>query len=181
MTRVRNRLLVRTAAPASEPLTLTETKLYLRVDHASDDALITDLIVSARTTAEEWLKASLITQSWKLAFDDHADEVIELPMGPAASIISVTAVDRDGSTQTIASGLYSLNAAKNQLMLDSPLFGFRIEIVYAAGYGDASAVPKPIKYGMLKHIAEMYDHRGGESSIPEQAVRLYLPFREVRV
>ena len=56
-------------------------------------------------------------------------------------------------------------------------------MVYATGYGDATMVPKPIKQGILSHIAYMYDSRAeaGEMVLPEQAVGLYAPYREVRL
>lgn len=180
MSSICSRLLVRTVAPASEPLTLSETKNYLRVDHTADDAIITDLITSARMAAEEWLKRSLITQTWKLAYDDYVSESIPLAMGPVTAISSVIIVARDGTTQTASSDTYYLNAAKDTVLFDSMIIGFRIEITYNTGYGSASAVPRPIKYGMLSHIAAMYDNRG-DHKIPEQSTALYLPFREVRL
>jgi uncharacterized phiE125 gp8 family phage protein len=183
MSNNRNRLLTRISAPASEPLTLAEAKLYLRVDHNNDDTLIGDLIVAARMIAESWLKRSLITQSWKIAYDDYVCERIPLHMGPVNSITSVVIVNRDGTTQAISSTTYYLNAARDTLIIDNVIFGFRIEISYATGYGAASAVPTPIKQGLLEHIAAMYDNRGeaGETSLPDQTVRLYMPFREIRL
>lgn len=177
----RNRLLTRTSAPATEPLTLAEAKLYLRVDNTDEDTLISDLIVAARMMAETWLRRSLITQAWKIAYDDGIPEDVQLPMGPVNSVSSVVAVNRDASVQVIDSAGYWLDAAQNRLMLDNPLLGFRIEITYATGYGDAAAVPTPIKQGMLAHIAALYDSRGenGETSLPEQAAALYAPFREM--
>jgi uncharacterized phiE125 gp8 family phage protein len=179
----RSRLLKRIMAPATEPLTLAETKLYLRVDGSEDDPLIGDLIVAARMTAEEWLKRSLITQSWKLAYDDYAHELVSLPMGPVNSVSSVVVVNRDTTTQTMDDTTYYLNAAKNTLILDTIIFGFRVEITYVTGYGDATAVPTPIKQGMLEHIAAMYDERGdiNEVALPGQTMRLYMPFREVQL
>ncbi|MBY0407045.1 MAG: head-tail connector protein, partial [Rickettsiales bacterium] len=55
----RSRLLERATAPVAEPLTLAETKLYLRVSGGDEDALIGDMIASARIMAEQWLRRSL--------------------------------------------------------------------------------------------------------------------------
>lgn len=177
----RSRLLTRVAAPADEPLSLAEAKLYLRVDHDAEDLLINDLIVSSRMTAEDWLKRSLITQSWKLAYDACLPECVALPMGPVNSVTSVTVVNRDNTTQEIDSDTYYLNAAKDTLIFDSAVIGFRIEIVYSTGFGAGPAVPRPIKQGMLAHIASMYDHRteAQYAVLPTQAISLYMPFRGV--
>ena len=180
MTMFRSRMLARVVAPVSEPLTLSEAKLYLRVDHGNEDVLINDLIVAARMTAEHWLKRSLMTQSWKLAYDDCVPEEVYLPMGPVNSVSSVAIVDSEGGTDTLDSDHYTLSANKDVLAFDTVPSGFRIEIVYATGYGDATAVPRPIKLGMLSHIAAMYDGRGeGGAALPAQSAGLYMPFREV--
>ena len=42
-------------APATEPVTLAEAKLFAKASGTTDDTLITDLIVGARKLAEEWL------------------------------------------------------------------------------------------------------------------------------
>ncbi len=49
------RKLVQASAPASEPVTLAEAKLYLRVDAATEDTLIGELITAARVAAEQYL------------------------------------------------------------------------------------------------------------------------------
>lgn len=179
----RSRLLERVTAPAAEPLTLAEAKLYLRVDTDDDDSAIGDMIVAARLAAEQSLKKSLITQSWKLAFDDYLPEKVALPMGPVDAITSVKTIDRDENEQIISADVYYLNAAKDMLMLDSILFSFRVEIVYQTGYGAAADVPEAIRHGMLAHIAAMYDLRGQDTltAIPAQALQLYAPYREVRL
>ena len=179
----RNRLLTRITAPASEPLTLAEAKLYLRIDRHHEDTLLSDLIVAVRMIAESWMRCSLISQSWKLAYDGAIAESIWLPMGPVNSIISVVIVNQDTTTQTIDPSTYWLNAAQNAMVMLGPLIGFRIEITYNTGYGDAATIPRPIKQGLLTHLAAMYDSRGetGEMALPEQTVALYMPFREVRL
>lgn len=179
----RNRLLLRIADPESEPVTMSDAKLYLRIDDNNNDALVSDLIIAARIIAENWLRKSLITQTWKLAYDYGVPPVVGLPMGPINAISSVIIFNRDGTNTTLDPSTYYLNAAQNALVLNSVLISFQIEITYTAGYGDATTVPKPIKQGMLAHIAAMYDSRGeaGETDLPEQTVALYMPFREVRL
>ncbi len=175
-----NRLLVRTSAPATEPLTLGETKSYLRIDHDDEDSLVGDLIVTARMHAENWLRRSLISQAWKLGYDECAPMKISLPMGPVSAITSVTIINRDNSSSVVSDECYSLNSAMTMLRFDIPLHGFQIEVAYDTGYGATGAhVPSPIRQGMLNHIAVLYDARGeGNSAMPEQSVSLYMPFRE---
>lgn len=183
MNDVRKFLLERIEAPASEPLTLEETKLYLRVDSDVEDSLIEDLIVAARMAAEQFLRQSLMMQSWKLAYDDYLPEFVRLPMGPVTGVESVTVISRTGDEQVITDNYYYLNAARDMLILDSVLFGHRVEVMYDTGYGDAADVPSPIRGGLLAHIAAMYDLRGEHAPhpLPDQAVRLYMPFREIRL
>jgi uncharacterized phiE125 gp8 family phage protein len=189
MSSYRNRLLSRVTAPAYEPMTLAEAKLYLRINTVSEDSLISDLIVAARMAAESYLSRSLITQTWKLAYNDYIPNTVFLPMGPVIAITNVTIYNPDGSSQIVDSVGYYLNAAKDSLVMNSPLFalnigiGSRIEITYTAGYGDSSAVPKPIKFGMLAHMAALYDSRGtmSDGMLPEQSSQLYAPFREMKL
>lgn len=179
----RPQLLRRVTAPASEPVSVSEAKLYLRVDSTAEDTLIGDLITAARMVAEGWLKQSLIAQTWKLAFDDGVKNSVFLPMGPVTSIASVVAFAQDGGSQAVSANGYWLNAAMNALVMDAPLLSFRVEITYNTGYGAAADVPKPIKQGMLAHIADLYENRGeaGNAVLPAQAAALYMPFREVQL
>lgn len=169
-------------SPASEPLTLTETKNYLKISGSDDDDLITDLIKATRQTAEKFLKSSLIEQSWKLSYNGYTPSEIKLLMGPVQSITSVTAYLRDGTDTLISSSAYYLSAGNQTLVFDSNIVSHRVEIVYVTGYGSsASDIPNPIKQGMLAHIAAIYDGRAGGNVIPPQSQSLYLPYRRVRI
>jgi uncharacterized phiE125 gp8 family phage protein len=181
MTEHRSRLVLRTTPPATEPVSLAEAKLFLRVDNTDEDTLITELITVARRAAEEYIGKSLITQSWKIAYDEYVDECVNLPHGPVQSITSVKRFDRDDTETTIASSVYYLTAKKNMLIFDTAQLGHRIEIIYQAGYSNASDVPEPIKQGILSHIAGMYDGREEAATMAAAAITLYQPYREVRL
>ena len=66
--------LVVSSAPSSEPLTLSETKSYLRVDHSNDDALITSLIIASRQFVEEHTGRGLMTQTLNLFLDGFRED-----------------------------------------------------------------------------------------------------------
>lgn len=188
------RLLACISAPAAEPVTLVDAKDYLRVDGSDDDDFITGLIAAARASAEEHMRRSLITQSWKLAFDWPPAAVARegwyflgydrascpLPRGPVQSVTSVTAYDDAGNATVLDAALYRLNTAKDALVFTQSVLATRVEIVYVTGYGaSASAVPQPIIYALLAHIGALYDARGAGEGMPPQAVALYAPYREV--
>lgn len=174
-----SRLLVRIGAPASEPLSLAETKTYLRVDSSQEDDLISGLISAAADAAQQYLRKSLITQSWKLAFDGGISACVALPMGPVGAVTSVTLVAEDESTTPLAASVYHLHAAKNALVVEGFYSAHRVEIIYTAGYGVAADVPAALRYGMLSHVAAMYEGRGEGSAVPVATQALYAPYREV--
>lgn len=175
-----SRLLERVSAPASEPVTVSEAKLYLRLDTNAEDALLAEQIAAARMTAEQWMRRSLITQSWKLGYDHGIPACVGLPMGPVSAVVSVVCVQQGGATTALAAESFWLNAARDAVHLAAPVFAFRVEITYVAGFGAAAAVPMPIKQGILAHVAHLYDNRG-DLALPEAAAQLYLPYRDVRL
>lgn len=169
-------------APASEPLTLAETKAYLKVTTSGDDTLLGNLIIAARKAAEQYMRISLITQSWKLSYDKYTPSCVILPFGPVQSITSVTAIARDDTQAVISDDNYYLSSGNRRLVFDASPLGKRVDIIYVAGYGTgASDVPAPIRYGMLAHIAAIYDGRAGENPLPRQTVEFYVPYRDLRV
>jgi hypothetical protein len=168
--------------PASEPLTLAETKTYLKITNSGDDALITSLITTVRKAAENFLRSSLITQSWKLSYDKYAPSYVPLPMGPVQSVTSVIAIARDTTISNVSASSYYLSSGNRRIIFDASPIGKRIEIVYVAGYGDSGAnIPSPLKYGMLGHLAAVYDGRAGGQNLPKQSLDFYLPYRGIEI
>lgn len=73
-------------APTVEPVSLSDMKLHLRVDHAADDSLIGALITAARDYVERQTRRTLIHTTYRMMLDYFPDDHIELPRGPAAQI-----------------------------------------------------------------------------------------------
>ena len=165
-------------APAVEPVTLAETKLFLRVDNEEEDTLIAMMIASSRRKAEQYIRRSLITQRWKMAYDDYAPSRINLMRGPVQAMVMVVSVQRDGSSSTLLPTTYHLSANKDVLLFDAAPIGYQVELTYITGYGDApSDVPEPIRQGMLCHIAHMYNERDGSLEPDGMVKNLYDDYR----
>lgn len=156
-------------APGEEPITLADAKAQLRVDHTGDDPLITGLIATARQAAEARTGRALVTQQWRQTLDAWPiDGVIELDAPRLVSVEAVSYLDPAGVRQT-------LHASAYQVVTDTLIGTVRpaydtdwptcretpgsIRIDYTAGYGNAAAVPQPIKAWMLIAMATWYGQR----------------------
>ncbi len=167
--------------PASEPLTLAEAKLALRVDGSNEDGYIVSLIKAARNTAEEYLRRSLVTQSWQLQFDNYVPQCVTLPKGPVQSVTFVKTIAQDWSETTVSSTNYRLNAGKENIIFSEAPIGMIVQIKYVTGYGDSTDVPYQIKQGMLAHIAAMYDNRDGNVDLTQATKDLYAAYKVVKL
>ncbi len=177
---LKHSLLERFVDPSEEPLTLSDAKVFLRVDGAEEDGLITRMIVAARESAEHHLQRSLVTQSWRMWFDEYMPSVVLLPMGPVQSLSQIVRYDRTGASHMVDAASYFLNAGREALISDAALVSHQIKIEYQAGYGAANAVPGALAEGLLHHIALMYASRA-EADIPDVSKRLYAPYRQERL
>lgn len=159
-------------APAAEPLTTAEAKSHLRVDLTDDDTLIDAYITAARQYVEEDLGRALVTQTWDYTLDAFPSDgsAIRLPRPPLRSVTSVTYVDSAGATQTLSSANYIVNTGKRYGEI-SLAYGQTwpatreqanaVTVRFVAGYGDALAVPEPIKTAMRLVVGDFYDLRSG--------------------
>ncbi len=164
--------LVTITPPATEPVTLAEAMSHLRLEAPSVGAhpeatLIEALITTARQHVEAETSRALITQTLEARWDEWRDE-IHLPWSPTQSIVSVSYVDKDGVTQSLAASAYRADLAATFARL-TPAFDTEwpaaravtgaIVVRFVAGYGLASAVPAPLRAAILLLVAHLYEHR----------------------
>jgi uncharacterized phiE125 gp8 family phage protein len=95
-------------SPVAHPVSLTEAKLHLRVDHTTDDELIKTLIGAATDWCEKYEGQSYMIRSYKAYLDAFQDEIY-LPFAPLVSVDSVQYYDTAGDLQTLASTYYTVD------------------------------------------------------------------------
>jgi uncharacterized phiE125 gp8 family phage protein len=169
-------------APATEPLTLSEAKLHLRVDVTDDDTLITSMIKVARQQAEQELRRALITQTIDVYFDAFGTRLL-LP--PVSAVSAITYVDTAGATQTLAADQYLVDVISEPAKV-CPAYAVTwpatrdqanaVKVRCTAGYGNAAAVPEAIKQWMLMRISSMYDNRAEYAAAGRDVKVASLPF-----
>lgn len=90
--------------PENEPISLEEAKLYLRVDHDDEDALIKQLITAAREFCEQYQKRVHGEQTWEV-YPARAQNYYQIthPV-PIKNIDEVEYLLEDGTTtETLSS------------------------------------------------------------------------------
>jgi hypothetical protein len=210
--------------PASEPLSLAETKTYLKVSGTADDTLLSQMISAVRKSCEDWAGRALVTQTWTLwrdafphrkndrlphdgyfelpvDFADEAQRVLSIPRPPLQSVNFLKTYNTGNQETVFDTSKYLVDAASEpgRIVLNQAATwptGLRpanaVEIEFAAGYGDASAVPDALRQGMLLWIKLLYADRNwlfeqGESTagliefnrsdVPLPVVSLWSPYK----
>ena len=178
-------------AAASEPITLTEAKNFLRVDHNDDDTLISALITASRQMCEEFTRRILVTSTIDEYFDkfpknkwNNLSNIIYLSRGSVTSITSVKYVDEIGSEETIPSSSYVTDLISEPARIQSIDGWFatagvvnQVIVRYVVGT-DVSAIPKPLIQGMMLVISDLYDQRNDRvKALPTASEYLWNPYR----
>lgn len=160
--------------PATEPVTLVEQKLHMRVDVTViiDDALITSLIKAARLHLEAITGRSFVTRTLDLFLDAFPDNDCPIRLSDVP-VIAVTqfeyTLDGAGSPTTFPTSDFLLDEKNEPALIHlrtskswpgdtlEPANGVRIR--FSAGFGTAAAVPEDIKAAIKLFAAHLYENR----------------------
>ncbi|MDX3805476.1 head-tail connector protein [Bosea thiooxidans] len=181
--------------PATEPVSLAEARLFLRLDQNEEDDLLALLITAARLMVEAASGRCLIDQNWRIVLDRWpAGGEIRLPLSPVSAITAARVYDVLGAPQPVAETALSLDRLADPPLIrvigDVPEIGRdrgAIEIDVVAGYGaTANAVPAPLRQAVLRLAARWFEQRGDVASrdaqaLPAEIAALIAPYRRVRL
>lgn len=164
---------VRVTPPAETPVSVTECKAHLRIDHSSDDTLIGTYLNAAVARLDGRagiLGRCLVSQVWRLDLDGWPRTSLQrLPFCDVSAIGSVKYSDASNVEQTVDSALYQLHADElggllwfRSAFTAPSLYDDRLDpvrITFTAGYGAASSVPQDIKHAILLMVGDFYENR----------------------
>jgi uncharacterized phiE125 gp8 family phage protein len=176
-------------APAAEPLALDEARLFLRVEHTDDDALIGALIAGARLHIEAQTKRALITQTWRLALDEWPESGrVGVRPAPLQAVTAARVYDADGNAATLdlqsfVRVLDGTGIAFVPWAMPAPgRIASGIELDLRVGYSDtALSVPEPLRQAIRLLAAHWYENRSlvadAAAALPETVAALIAPYR----
>lgn len=187
--------LIRTVDPAAEPVTLAGVKAHLRLDHDSEDDLLSGLIRAAREEVERSAGLALIEQKWRLALDAWPRKgCVVIPLHPVREILSVTAYGSEGEASLIDPSAWQADLVSRpaRLHLEGLPGALRamngIEIDFVAGFGEAATdVPDLLRRAIVLLVAHWYEFRSGFGpadqpvSYPAGYERMIAPYRRRRL
>lgn len=183
-------------APDATPVSLTEVKAHCRVDDDDSDAVLTVLLNAAVNHLDGWtgiLGRAMVTQTWRQDFEAFGCR--RLPLGPAASITSITYYDGDNVQQTLADSVYVLRTDSLGAYVDLkpdqswPSAYSRpdaVSVTYVAGV-DAADVPAALKAAILLMVSHWNENREAvalgtiATTVPMSASALIRPYQRVGI
>ena len=152
-----------TSGPTTEPITLDELKLRLRVTSCDFDSELLDMLKAARQQVEADTYRRLITQTVVMYQEDFTSLLgpVEIRLAPVQSITHVKYYDRDDALQTFSAADYyaNLTSTPPEIRLkearqwpNTSLYRpNKVEITMVAGYGGAASVPHAAKLAIVEY------------------------------
>ena len=190
--------------PAVEPVSLSDAKAWLRAGHGDEDALIGDLITSARARIESETGLALITQSWRWTLDawptrrlSASGQAVNLPIRPLISVEAVRTYQSDGAATLHDPAEYRIEPGEPGRLIAVLPFALPkpdrvaggIEVDFTAGFAPAGEdVPAPLRGAILRLVADAYSNveraesaQRGPAGLPDGVEALLRPWRRMRL
>lgn len=160
-------------AASTQPLTLDEAKLWLRVDGTAENDLITDQIKGATQFVEDEISGhrQLITATYEIGVQSWwSYDFLSLPRPPLQAVDWIKYYDTNGTLTTLDSSYYDVKTYLKQpgtIALAYQKFwpvvqtrrNWPILIQFQCGYGSASSVPAKVKQVLRLVLNWMYSRR----------------------
>lgn len=165
------------APPSAEPVSLAEAKAFLRLDHTLDDALVTSLIVSARTWVEQYTRRAVASQTLRAVWEGELDSPLPIPRPPFTSAVEAAyRVDAEASEDTFTPSILTHGEPATLVVSSLPALGEGgyLRLDYTAGY---STTPEPIRTAIMLAVQAAYDE--GLYELPASARALLDPYRVI--
>lgn len=170
------------AAPA---VSLAEAQAYVRAETGEEEALLAGLVRTASAMCEQFTGQVILAREFAETLR-ATGEWQRLSLTPVRSIDQVELIGGDGSVTTLASGTYAVDidsAGDGWIRLIAGYGAMRVRVTGTAGLSaQPSDVPEPLRQGIIRLTAHLFNGRDGGGGDPPAAVTaLWRPYRRMRI
>ena len=158
-----------TIGPTGYPVVLADVKAYMKVTSTAENDLITNMIIAATESIEDYTGQYFISRTVQGDFDSIMQTGYErypfvtLRRGPLSSVTSVQ-VSIDSTYTDEDYQIKKRNHGYPRILFDDFTAGlddipFPLRITFVAGYGAVSVIPQNIKFAIMGFVNFMYKNR----------------------
>lgn len=164
-------------------VTMSEAQAYLRLEIDDEEPMLSGLIRTTTALCETFINQVLITRDFTVDLQCSRNWQ-RLSINPVRSVTGVSMVALDGTETALAATDYEID-------LDASGWGWvrvtmagaesRIRARGTAGLATTqSDVPEPIRQGVLRLVAHMFEQRDrGGGQVPAAVTALWRPYRRL--
>jgi uncharacterized phiE125 gp8 family phage protein len=170
------------AAPA---VGLAEAQAYVRVETGEEEAVLAGLVRTASAMCEQFTGQVLLSRDFRETVRGRG-EWQRLSRTPVRSIDMVEGIAADGTATLLPAGTYAVDidsAGDGWVRMMQEPGEARLRVSGTAGMAvDGNGVPEPLRQGIVRLTAHLFNSRDGGSGDPPAAVTaLWRPYRRLRL
>jgi uncharacterized phiE125 gp8 family phage protein len=166
------------------PVSLAEAQAYLRVETGEEEALLAGLLRTATAMCEQFTGRLLVARGF-IETLRAGSEWVKLGVTPVRSIDAIGTVGEDGAVTPLAVGDYAIDIDANGdgwvRLTGGGEATVRVE-GRAGMAAEGNGVPEPLRQGIVRLAAHLFNARDGSGGEPPAAVTaLWRPYRRMRL
>ena len=167
------------------PVSLAEAQAYVRVETGEEEAVLAGLLRTASLMCEQFIGQALVAR----AFDETlraSGQWQRLGLTPVRSIDGLSMVAVDQSETPLAAEDYAIDVDASgdgwvRLLRGGDNGVVKVQAV-AGMASDGNGVPEPLRQGIIRLTAYLFNARDGDGGEPPAAVTaLWRPYRRMRL
>lgn len=151
-------------APTTSVLNIAEIRDHVRIDHTDEDVLLYALMEACTEIVESHTWRKFRTSVWEVNHD-YFPCTIELPFGGVSAVDSITYVDDNGVSQTLATSEYQTDLNRDVARIrpaydkDWPSTRKQLNAVTVRFTCGSDVVPHAVRHAVLLLIGHFYENR----------------------
>ena len=166
-------------------VSLAEAQAYVRVETGEEEALLAGLVRTASAMCEQFTGRALIARQFTETLS-VGSQWQRLSPTPVRTIELVEALAEDGSATVLAAGSYAIDidsSGDGWIRMMAGLGAAKLRVTGEAGMADdGNGLPEPIRQGIVRLAAHLFNARDGGGGDPPAAVTaLWRPYRRIRL